>query len=93
MSAFGLPNDFALQSSDSLRIAQALRQDRGVVCLIEASRYPASGVVMIEALRPLRHYRLAGAIRGFCRTDAAGTATIAVTLTRSSMLVLQGVIA
>jgi hypothetical protein len=93
MSAFALSSDFASQSREPLWIAQSVPQDRGLVCLIEASRYPTSGIVAIKALRPLRHYRVAGAVEGYCRTDATGTAAIAVTLTRSSLLALAGVVA
>jgi hypothetical protein len=93
MNAFAVSPNFVSQSDDSLQIGQSLRQERGLVCLIEASRYPISGIVTIAALRPLRHYRLGGAAEGFCRTDATGTAAIAVTLTRSSLLALAGVVA
>ncbi|WP_420136765.1 hypothetical protein [Sphingomonas sp.] len=93
MTASILPADFALQSTDGPRIAQSLRQDRGLVCLIEAGRYPSTGIITVEALRPSRYYQLIGLLEGYCRTDARGAAAIAVTLTGPSLLVLAGVIA
>lgn len=92
MSAFGLPNDFALQSLDALRIVQSVRQGSGLAFLIEARGYPAKGAVRISGLTPLRHYRLSGAVDGFCRASGHGCICIHVSLRQSSLLMMSSVI-
>ena len=91
MRALDLPAGFVLQS-EGPRLAQIIRHDRGLVALVEADRYPASGVVRIEPLRPDRHYRLQGAVKGCCRAGPDGSVHLAVRIPGPVLLSVASVV-
>ena len=92
MRALDLPPSFVLQSDEEPRLTQIVRHDRGLVALVEADRYPASGVVRIEPLRPDRHYRLQGAVKGCCRAGPDGSVHLAVRIPGPVLLSVASVV-
>jgi len=92
MSGSHLPISFALQSCPGLHVSQLIRQERGLVALIEGGRYPSSGTIRIASLRPKRHYRVWGAAQDMCRAAADGSVAIVMTVDQPSLLVLTSVI-
>jgi hypothetical protein len=92
MRPLDLPVNFALQSAARPRLSQVLKHDRGLVALVEADGYPASGMVRIEPLRPERHYRIQGAFRGCCRAGPDGSVRLTLSIVGPVLLSVASVV-
>jgi hypothetical protein len=94
MTAFFSSTNFALQSSfpDDQLCVSCWLQGREVIAWVEADHYPHAGILQIDGLMPGRHYRLHGPAPIFCRADAAGHATLEITLGGPTPLLLSPVI-
>ena len=89
-----LSSSFASQSLSPARLTVTQRQEEAgaVALLIEADAYPRAGRVRIAALRPGLTYAVSGAAARFCRSDAAGTAQLALTLAGPTLILLNQVV-
>lgn len=89
-----LSSSFASQSLAPARLTVTQRHEGAgaVALLIEADAYPRAGRVRITALRPGIAYAVSGAAARFCRSDAAGTAPLALTLAGPTLLLLCPVV-
>lgn len=89
-----LSSSFASQSLVPARLTIVQRHDHAgaVALLIEAEAYPRAGRVPITGLRPGLTYAVSGAAARFCRSDAAGTTQLALTLAGPTLILLNQVV-
>lgn len=92
MSPAHLPTDFALQSASPIIVVELVPFERGVVALLVANGYPASGALAFANLSPGRYYRLGGVGSGFCKAGADGTVRTLIAISRSCLLTLAPVV-